>query len=323
VKYARMVSLSLVALFACTASEPAAPVAKPAAQPTPTPTATPTPTPTPTPTAKPTPTATPTPDANDKRLPWEKLVDGVVPVALARDITVAQHDEPILARAAKCSGAKLLGDCNYGGADILGFGPKGVVLSYLPESGHPEVWPLVGEIVGLDGKSIERKVVTEVGELEGKEYTAARRKGWKWFAAIAKAGYTPAKPLIWAQGMTGGDDSPYEPLAFMQAPLAGWMLYMAPIDGQMVVQLVPPDNQRAFRLAAMPIERADKCFDEGGSVGPCAGAQLYERANIYAVALDPGNEHLVVLYTLFNPIGRVDRDRWAIYPLPPEVKPGP
>ena len=314
---ARLLPSSLIALFACTAPEPAAPVADtvPAATPKPTPTQKPTPTPTATP--------TPAPDPNDGRPPWEKLVDGVVPRALARDVTVLQHDEPILARAARCTGARLRDDCNYGGADILGFGPRGVALSYMPESGHPEVWPLVGEIVGLDGTSIDRKAFTETGELEGKEYTAARLKGWKWFAGMARAGYAPARPLIRARGMTGGDDSPYEPLAFLDAPLAGWMLYIAPIDGQMVVQLVAPDNQRAFRLATMPIETADKCLDEGGSVGACPPGQRYERANVDAVALDPGRRHLVVLYTLFNPTGRVDRDRWAIYALPPEVQPTP
>lgn len=315
--HARLLSLSPVALLlACTAPEPA-PVAK--VVPTAPPTVTPPPTP---PTVTP-PTVTPPPPTAGGGLPWETLKDGVVPRALAQQVTVAELEPPILVRVSKCNVLRPGGDCNYGGTEILGFSAKGVALSYTPESGHPEIWPVVGEVVGLDGTSRERKTITQTGELEGRAYTAAHLKGWKWFAAIAKAGYTAPRPLLWAQGMTGGDDFPYEPLAFLKAPLAGWMLYIAPDGEQMVVQLVAPDNQRTYRLASMPFETADRCFDEDGSVVACPTPHRYQKANIDVLALDPTNEHLVVIYTLLNPDGGVHRSRWAVYKLPPEVRPTP
>lgn len=320
--YARLSSLSLVALLlGCTSPEPDTPAAAPKS--TATPTAAPTPTPMPTPTATPTPTPTPTATAGAPGgLPWESLAEGVVPRAKIEDVALASPDPPILSRAARCDGGKSLDGCNYGGTEILGFGARGVLLSYTPEGGHPEIWPVIGEVVGLDGKSLERTEVTRTGELEGREYTQARLKGWKWYAKMAKAGFTPPEPLMWAGGAFEIDDAPHVPVVFLKAPLAGWMLYIAPpVGDEKLVQLVAPDNKRAYTLARLPVEKTEKCFDEGGSVVACTTQFRYERANIDDVALDPTRKHLVLLYTLYSPEGRVDRSRWAVYQLPPEVVP--
>lgn len=274
------------------------------------------------PVVPPKPAAAPEPTPAGTGLPWQTLADGVVPRAVFRDVTLAEATEaPVLDRARKCA-ARGQADCNYG-PGILGFGPKGVALSYSPESGMPEIWPVVGEIVSLAGESVERKEITRSGELEGKEYTDAIRKGWKYFARIAEAGYTAPAPLIWSLALIEQDnDTPHEPLAFLKAPLAGWMLYITPpIDDEKLVQLVAPDNKRAYTLASLPVENAAHCLDEGGSVGACPTPQRYERAQIVDVALDPSATKLVVLYTLYNPPGRVDSTRWAVYELPPEIQP--
>ena len=324
----RLSSLSLVMLLglvlACTAQP--APASKPtpiataplATPPVVTPTATPPVTPPVTP-----PATTPTPPApapTNASAPWTTLAEGVVPRTLVADVQVAAGDPPILSRALKCDAAKLGGDCNYGAAEILGFDATSVALVYAPESGHPNIWPLVGEIVGLDGKSRVRKTITKTGELEGSAYTAARLKGWKWFAAQTKAGYKPPELLLWALGATGFDEAMHAPLAFLKAPLAGWMLHIAtPAGDEMVVQLVTPDNKVAHRLGTLTVEVADRCLDETAELVACTKPLRLDLPDIDAVALDPAGEHLVVIYAL-RAAGGIDRRRWAIYPLPPEAR---
>ncbi len=326
----RLSSLSLVALLTACTGQPA-PAVKPgpaASAPTATPpvatptvatppTATP-PTATP-PTAAP-PVADPIPDPSQ---PWTTLAEGIVPRTLVADVQVAAEEPPILSRVT-CDAPQLAGDCNYGRAEILGFDATSVALMYTPESGHPGIWPLTGEIVGLDGKSREHKTITKTGELEGGAYVASRLKGWKWFASQARAGYKPPEPLLWATGTTGVDEAMHAPLVFLKAPLAGWMLHIAaPTGDEMAVQLVTPDNKRALPLAKLAVETADRCLDETAEIVACAKPLRRELPDIDAVALDPGGEHLVVIYTLRAAGSGIDRTRWAIYPLPPEARPQP
>lgn len=256
----------------------------------------------------------------DPELPWKNLPAGVVPAAMVGDVTLASTDRPILARAAACDRPKLGDDCNYGAPEILGFDATGVALVYPPESGHPEVWPLVGELVGLDGTSRERGTITRTGELEGREYTAARLKGWKWFAKLARAGFTPARPLVRATSVVPHGDTGHAPVAFLNEPLAGWMLHAAAEGDQLVVQLVSPDNQRAHRLGTLPIEPGEQCIDEQGGAAGCAAPRKYALASVAAVALDPAQRHLVVLLSLsYGTSDEVLRTVWRIYPLPADV----
>lgn len=308
-----LVSLALVALLlACTAPEPApiqptpvvAPVAAVAAPLAPPPS-------TPPAVARPV----------DASQPWTTLAEGVVPRALLQEVQVVSFDPPILSRALKCDAPRLLGDCNYGGTEILGFKADSVALVYAPESGHPGIWPLSSEIVGLDGKSRGRSDITRIGELEGAAYKRARLAGWKSFAERARAGYKPPEPLLWALGTTGLDEAIHAPLAFLKAPLAGWMLHIdAPSAGDvMTVQLVTPDNKVRHRLATIAVETTDRCFDaDSENVMTCARPLPLGMPNIEAVALDPAGERLVVLYTL-RAAGSVNSTRWALYPMPPEV----
>lgn len=314
----RRSSLALAALLtACTGTEPA--IVKPTTVVTPP--VTQAVAPVTSPVTKPPPAPTPVNSA----APWTTLPEGIVPRALVQDVQVLTADPPILARAAKCDAPKLPGDCNYGDDEVLGFDADSVALVYAPESGPPGTWPLVGEIVGLDGKSRERKTITKTGELEGPAYNAARLKGWKWFAARAKAGYKPTESLLWALGTSGYDEAMSGPLAFLKAPLAGWMLHIdAPSTGdEMTVQLVTPDNKVMHRLATIPVETTPRCWDaDAEEIVTCATPMRLGLPYITAVAIDPAGEHLVVVYML-RARGTVESTRWAIYPLPPEARPKP
>lgn len=232
------------------------------------------------------------------------------------DVMSISPDRPILARARACDRPKLGSDCNYGGPEILGFDAHGVALVYPPESGHPEVWPLVGEIVDLDGSSRERETITETGALEDPEYAKARLKGWKWFARLARAGFTPARPLVRALSAVPHGDTGHSPVAFLRAPLEGWMLYVAADGDQLVVQLVAPGNQRAHRLGALPIEAGERCLVDGAKAR-CPEPRRYALASVRDVALDPARSRLVVLLSLsYGTDDEVDRTVWRIYPLP-------
>lgn len=259
----------------------------------------------------------------DPEAPWKSLASGVVPRALVDDVTLAPLERPILARAAACDHPKLGGDCNYGGAEVLGFDATSVALVFPPESGHPHVWPLVGEIAGLDGASRERKVITKTGGLEDPDYAAARLKGWRWFASLVKAGFKPTGELVRATALVPRGDISHEPVAFLRAPLAGWMVHVAPAGAEgLAVQLVEPDNQRTHVLASIPVETAERCIDEDGEVGACAEARRYDLASVESVALDPKRERLVVMLSLIDESARaVIRSRWVIGALPAGLVP--
>jgi hypothetical protein len=255
----------------------------------------------------------------DRELPWKHLPEGVVPAAMIGDVMSITQDRPILARARACDKPRLGGDCNYGGPEILGFRDDGVALVYPPESGHPEVWPLVGELVGLDGVSRERATITETGALDDPAYARARLKGWKWFARLAKDGWTPATPLVRALSAVPHGDTGHSPVAFLRAPLAGWMLYVARDRDELAVELVAPDNARSHRLRALPVEAGERCIVDGANA-PCPEPRTYELASVRDAALDPAQRRLVVLLSLSYGTGdEVDRTLWRVYPLPPGV----
>jgi len=311
-------ALSLVALLAaCTPATPT-PIVGQTLVATPTPTLVVT-----APVAQPPPVAVPVVPA-DPSAPWTTLPEGIVPRALLQDVSLAPSGPPLLVRADKCDAPALGGDCNYGPTAILGFNTETITLVFAPESGHPDVWPLVGEIVDLDGRSRERRTITRTGELEGHEYKSARLKGWKWFNARRKAGDRPPRPLLWASGATGSDEAQHAPLVFLRAPLAGWMLYLeVPTTGdEMTLQLVTPDNNTTHRLATLPIQTAGRCRDESGDLGKCTRPLRLDLADIDAVALDPARAHMVVLYTL-RAVGGSAHTRWAVHPLPDGVQPTP
>jgi hypothetical protein len=276
----------------------------------------------PTPLADP-PTATPTPapPPEDRELPWKHLPAGVVPPAMVADITLITADKPILARARACNKPKLGGDCNYGGPEILGFHGDRVALTYPPESGHPEVWPLVGELVGPGGASRERETITQTGALEDPDYARARLKGWKWYARLAEAGWQPATPLVRAVSSVPHGDTGHSPVAFLKAPLAGWMLYVVAEGDALVVRLVAPDNKEEHRLGTLPIEAGERCIVDGAK-GPCPEPRKYALASVRDVALAPSQRNLVALLSLSYGTGdEVDRTVWRIWPLPPGVLP--
>lgn len=260
--------------------------------------------------------------AAERELPWLDLPVGVVPAAMVGDVMLSSPSKPILARARACDRPKLGADCNYGGPEILGFDATGVALVYPPESGHPEVWPLVGEIAELDGTSRERETITRTGALADREYVAARLKGWSWFARVERAGFSPAAPLVWALSAVPHGDTGHSPVAFLRAPLQGWMLYVAAEQDELVARLVAPDNQRAYRLGALPIEAGETCLDESGAAGRCAEPRRYALASVRAAALDPARRRLVVLLSLsYGTSDEVDRTLWRIWPLPADALP--
>lgn len=312
---------SLVAvLAACTAAPEPTPAAKPA--PIAAPAAkTSEPAPIETRADEPPPPTTPSVPPEDRELPWKHLPTGVVPAAMVADITPIVPDRPILARARACDRPKLGGDCNYGGPEILGFRDDAVALTYPPESGHPEVWPLVGEFVGLDGASRERATITETGALDDPEYARARLKGWKWFAKLAASGWQPATPLVRALSSVSHGDTGHAPVAFLEPPLAGWMLYIVAEGDALVVRLVAPDNETEHRLGAIPIEPGERCIVDGGEA-PCPEPRRYDLASVRDVALDPSRRHLVALLSLSYGTGdAVERTVWRIWPVPPGVLP--
>lgn len=274
-------------------------------------------------TKKPSPPSPPSPPPApvvppDPEAPWKTLPNGVVPRALVSDVTMATQDAPLLERVKACDRPKLADNCNYGGSEILGFHEGRVAMVHAPESGHPEVWPFVGEIADLEGHSLERKTITKIGELEDREYTAARLKGWRWFGSIARAGFTPAKNLVRATADVPRGEVTAAPVAFLRAPLTNWMVYAAPATtGDLAVQLVEPDNQRTHPLGSFPIDTATRCMTDDGVAGACDAPRRYDVVLIDAVALDPGRTRMVVMLSLADESGRaVSRSRWLIAPLP-------
>lgn len=261
------------------------------------------------------------PPPEDRELPWKHLPAGVVPAAMVADVMLNRPGKPILARARACDQPRLRGDCNYGDPEVLGFLDDRVALVYPPESGHPEVWPMIGEIVGLDGVSRRRQTITETGALDDDHYFRARLKGWRWFGELARDGWQPTTTVLRAVSSVRHGETGHAPVAFLKPPLAAWMLYVVAEGDVLVVRLIAPDNTTSHRLDTIPIEAGKRCIVDGAK-GRCPRPRKYELASVRDVALDPSQRWLVALLSLsYGTEDEVDRTVWKIWPLPADVAP--